>query len=93
MQWERYRDIVFYRAYAELKAEAQLNYMGYVWWLLEPLLNTGLFMVLMVYVLEQQTTDEITASARIVQLPGESCMRANVPPERRRCNQLNLARR
>jgi lipopolysaccharide transport system permease protein len=60
MQWERYRDIVFYRAYAELKAEAQLNYMGYVWWLLEPLLNTGLFMVLMVYVLEQQTTDALS---------------------------------
>ena len=60
MQWERYRDIVIYRAYAELKAEAQLNYMGYVWWLLEPLLNTGLFLVLMVYVLEQQTTDALS---------------------------------
>ncbi len=60
MQWERYRDIVFYRAYAELKAEAQLNYMGYVWWLLEPLLNTVLFMVLMIYVLEQQTADALS---------------------------------
>ena len=36
-----------YRAYAELKSEAQLNYMGYVWWLLEPLLNTILFYVIM----------------------------------------------
>jgi lipopolysaccharide transport system permease protein len=60
MQWERYRDIIFYRAYAELKAEAELNYMGYVWWLLEPLLNTGLFMVLMVCVLEQQTADALS---------------------------------
>ena len=60
MQWERYRDIVFYRAYAELKAEAQLNYMGYVWWLLEPLLNTVLFYVLLVVVLEQQTADSIS---------------------------------
>jgi lipopolysaccharide transport system permease protein len=60
MQWERYRDIVFYRAYAELKAEAQLNYMGYVWWLLEPLLNTVLFLVLMVYVVEQQPADAIS---------------------------------
>ena len=41
MQWERYRDIIWYRAYAELKAEAQLNYMGYVWWLLEPLAKHG----------------------------------------------------
>jgi lipopolysaccharide transport system permease protein len=57
MHWERYRDIVLYRAYAELKAEAQLNYMGYVWWLLEPLLNTVLFYVILVVVLEQQTPD------------------------------------
>jgi lipopolysaccharide transport system permease protein len=57
MHWERYRDIVLYRAYAELKAEAQLNYMGYVWWLLEPLLNTVLFYVILVVVLEQQTAD------------------------------------
>jgi lipopolysaccharide transport system permease protein len=60
MQWERYRDIIIYRAYAELKAEAQLNYMGYVWWLLEPLLNTVLFYVLLVFVLEQQAADSIS---------------------------------
>jgi lipopolysaccharide transport system permease protein len=60
MQWARYRDIVLYRAYAELKAEAQLNYMGCVWWLLEPLLNTVLFYVLLVVVLEQQAADSIS---------------------------------
>jgi lipopolysaccharide transport system permease protein len=60
MQWARYRDIVLYRAYAELKAEAQLHYMGYVWWLLEPLLNTVLFYVLLVLVVEQQTPDSIS---------------------------------
>jgi lipopolysaccharide transport system permease protein len=60
MQWERYRDIIWYRAYAELKAEAQLHYMGYVWWLLEPLLNTVLFMVLMIYVVEQQPADAVS---------------------------------
>jgi lipopolysaccharide transport system permease protein len=54
MEWRRYWHIVVYRAYAELKSEAQLNYMGYVWWLLEPLLNTVLFYVLLVAVLEQQ---------------------------------------
>ena len=59
MDWARYRDIIFYRAYAELKAEAQLNYMGYVWWLLEPLLNTVLFYVLVVAVLEQNTAGAV----------------------------------
>jgi lipopolysaccharide transport system permease protein len=60
MHLDRYRDIVFYRAYAELKAEAQLNYMGYIWWLLEPLLNTVLFYVILVAVLEQSTADAIS---------------------------------
>jgi lipopolysaccharide transport system permease protein len=60
MEWRRYWHIVVYRAYAELKSEAQLNYMGYVWWLLEPLLNTILFYVIMAVVLEQMTVDKIS---------------------------------
>jgi len=53
MEWRRYWDIIVYRTYAELKSEAQLSYMGYVWWILEPLLNTVLFFVIMAAVLEQ----------------------------------------
>ena len=53
MGWQRYWDIIIYRTYAELKAEAQLSYMGYVWWVLEPLLNTILFYVLMAAIFEQ----------------------------------------
>jgi lipopolysaccharide transport system permease protein len=60
MHGDRYRDIIFYRAYAELKAEAQLNYMGYVWWVLEPLLNTVLFYIILVAVLEQSTAGAIS---------------------------------
>lgn len=60
MEWNRYWNIILYRAYAELKAEAQLNYMGYVWWLLEPLLNTVLFYVILVTVLEQSTVGAIS---------------------------------
>jgi len=53
MDWRRYWDIIVYRTYAELKSEAQLSYMGYVWWILEPLLNTVLFFVIMAAVLDQ----------------------------------------
>lgn len=60
MDWHRYWNIIVYRTYAELKSEAQLNYMGYVWWLLEPLLNTILFYVILVTVLEQSTTGAIS---------------------------------
>jgi lipopolysaccharide transport system permease protein len=60
MDWRRYWNIVIYRTYAELKSEVQLNYMGYVWWLLEPLLNTVLFYVILVTILEQQTRGEVS---------------------------------
>jgi len=60
MGWLRYWDIIVYRTYAELKAEAQLSYMGYVWWILEPLLNTILFYVLLAAILEQSTVGAIS---------------------------------
>ena len=60
MEWQRYWDIVIYRTYAELKAEAQLSYMGYVWWILEPILNTLLFYVLLIAVLEQSTVGAVS---------------------------------
>ena len=60
MDWNRYWHIILYRAYAELKSEAQLNYMGYVWWLLEPLLNTVLFYVIVVFVLQQSTVGTVS---------------------------------
>ena len=58
-EWRRYVDIILYRVYAELKSETQLNYMGYLWWLLEPLLNTILFYVLLVTVLEGSTVGAV----------------------------------
>ena len=60
MEWRRYRDIIIYRTRAELKAEAELNHMGYVWWLLEPLLNTVLFYTILVVVLDRARADSIS---------------------------------
>ncbi|AKC82699.1 hypothetical protein IMCC26134_07795 [Verrucomicrobia bacterium IMCC26134] len=37
----RYKDIIFYRTLAGLKSEARKNYLGYIWFILEPLLSTG----------------------------------------------------
>ena len=47
IQWQRYWDIIFYRTYAELKAEAQVRYLGYILWLLDPLINTVLLNVIL----------------------------------------------
>ena len=58
MEWRRYRDIIVYRTYAEVKSEAQLSYMGYVWWVLEPLLNTVLFFFILAAVVEQASAGQ-----------------------------------
>lgn len=37
----RHKDIVLYRAKAGIQSEARQNYLGYVWFLAEPVLNTA----------------------------------------------------
>lgn len=37
----RYRDIIFYRTLAGLKSETRQHYLGYLWFLLEPLMTTS----------------------------------------------------
>ena len=56
MGWQRYLDIILYRTYAELKAEAQLSYMGYLWWILEPIMNTLLFYLILTALLDRPTS-------------------------------------
>lgn len=34
----RTKDILLYKTYAELKAEAQRNFLGFLWWVIEPIL-------------------------------------------------------
>ena len=58
MDWRRYWDIILYRTYAEVKSEAQLSYMGYLWWLLEPLLNTVLFFFILSAIVERAPTGQ-----------------------------------
>ena len=38
----RYRDIILYRTLAGLKSEARQNYLGYIWFFLEPVLITAI---------------------------------------------------
>lgn len=37
----RYKDIVLYRTQAGIKSEGRQNYLGYIWFLLEPLMSTA----------------------------------------------------
>ncbi|MDR1497530.1 MAG: ABC transporter permease [Puniceicoccales bacterium] len=42
---KRYADIVFYRTIAGIKSEGRQRYLGYLWFLLEPLLSTAVFYI------------------------------------------------
>jgi len=41
----RYKDILLYRTIAQLKAESKNMYLGYVWFVLEPVLSTAILYV------------------------------------------------
>lgn len=38
-----YTNLVFHRAYADFRAEAERTYLGVVWWVLEPLINMVIY--------------------------------------------------
>lgn len=50
----RYRDIVLYRVLAGLKSEARKNFLGYLWFIFEPLLTTGVLYLAMSQVTGQR---------------------------------------
>ncbi len=39
----QYIGLIFYRTYADLKAEAARGYLGVLWWILEPLIYLECF--------------------------------------------------
>lgn len=45
-------ELIFYKSYADLRAEAERSYLGFIWWLLEPVLYLGAFYVLFVLILQ-----------------------------------------
>lgn len=54
----RYKDIIYYRTLAGLKSEARKNYLGYLWFIFEPMLSTGVL-----YFAMSQLTGDRGASA------------------------------
>ena len=55
----RFRGILFYRTIASLRADARSMYLGYIWWLLEPMLNTAIYYFIFGYLLGNKTNDFI----------------------------------
>lgn len=52
-------DLVLYRVFAELRAESQRTYIGFVWWFIDPLVNMMVFYFIFSYVMKRGTDDYI----------------------------------
>lgn len=53
----RYGELIIYKTYADLKAETERTYLGFLWWIFAPLMNMGVFYIFFVFLLGHKTDD------------------------------------
>ncbi|MCC8992943.1 MAG: ABC transporter permease [Candidatus Contendobacter sp.] len=53
----RYRDLILYKTLADLRAEAARTYIGFLWWVLDPLIFMAIFYVVFGLLLRRSTPD------------------------------------
>ncbi len=51
--FRRYLALILYKTYAELRAESSRTYVGYAWWVAEPLLSMGVYYFVFEYLFRQ----------------------------------------
>ena len=54
---QRIKDIIYYKTYAELKSESQRYYLGFLWWLIEPVLYMLVFYFVFAILFQRGTPD------------------------------------
>lgn len=55
----RYFELILYKAYADLRAEAERTYIGYLWWVIDPIINMSIFYLVFGVFLQRSTEDYI----------------------------------
>ncbi|RKZ40780.1 MAG: ABC transporter permease [Gammaproteobacteria bacterium] len=55
----RYSELIIYKTYADLKAETERTYLGFLWWIFEPLLYMSVFYVFFELLLKQGTPNYV----------------------------------
>jgi len=55
----RYAQIVLYKSYADLMAETSRYYIGYLWWIIEPIIDMGVYYVIFGLVLNNKSPEFI----------------------------------
>jgi len=58
-KFSQYADIVFFKAYADLQSERQRTYLGFLWWIFEPLMYMVVMWVVFEKVLQFRTEDAV----------------------------------
>jgi lipopolysaccharide transport system permease protein len=53
----RYRDLIFYKTLADLRAEAARTYIGFLWWIIDPLIFMAIFYVVFGLLLKRSVPD------------------------------------
>ena len=59
MEIKRYLEIIYYKTYADLRSEASRSYLGFVWWILEPVLYMSVFYLVFSVIRGQKDEDFI----------------------------------
>lgn len=53
----RYIELIIYKVYADLRAETQRTYLGFMWWILEPIMFMAVFYMVFGVLLGSKTED------------------------------------
>lgn len=53
----RYSELILYKTYADLKAETQRTYLGFLWWIFEPIMYMTVFYIFFGILLGRKTDD------------------------------------
>ncbi len=53
----RFRELIWYKTWAGLRAEASQNYLSFLWWIFEPLLSMGIYYLVFGLLIQRGTPD------------------------------------
>ncbi|MDM8567651.1 ABC transporter permease [Candidatus Halobeggiatoa sp. HSG11] len=55
----KYTELILYKTYADLRAESERTYLGFLWWIFEPIMYMGVFYIFFGILLGHRTDDYV----------------------------------
>lgn len=56
---QRHLEIIFFKAYANLRSEASRTYLSFMWWVIDPILSMAVYYVVFALLLQRGTQDYV----------------------------------